>query len=735
MAKATKIHEESLSQLATNGIEENDLYSITDYPVGGLTQQQMLNALTVAQEGFYQINSVYMCVDTGVNYLQNHFYRFNGSSWVDVTPEFAGEIKTKTLAEMESEVIDEDTLYNIVDYPIGGITQQQMLDALEPEQLGFYQVGSVYLCTDTGNNYVQNHFYKFTYDALQDEYSWVDTHAGADIDDALSTISTNPVENRVVTNALNDKVSLTADEIIYGEKTFTETPKLGVSRLPAEFTEVEYIQTDGNQYVNTGANPSQARVLYDFEFTGGARQFIYGWYSSSSNMVYFPHKDSDGQLAIRYASTAQQFGVATNNYRYNVDATIYPGNIKIILNGSQIYSSSSSFTQTTRTLWLFCSNDSSDGAYLKSQVKLYSSKIYDGDTLVRDFIPCYTNQSVTNNGTTYTSGTIGLYDLVNNIFYVNNGTGTFTKGNDVLTQVDFAMITDVDTKVGLTGNETIAGIKTFESRPKLGQVRLPTEFTEVEYIQTDGNQYIGLGYNSTQAITNEVEIEFTNLSTRQTFLGVFNGQSIYPLEIFDNSGYKFDYRLSSNNRIYSSVVPQLNTKYKISTTINTTAQSMYINNSLVASSNESVTLNNSQNYYLFAVNTNVTPNPNYYCYCKLYSYKAYDSSNTLIRDFVPCYTNQSVTNNGVTYNANTIGLYDIVNNIFYVNSGTGDFLKGNDVLVGEEFAIVSEIPEIEANNQSATTATLTKLSIDGVNYAISGGGSGSTVTFRDWSST
>lgn len=54
-------------------------------------------------------------------------------------------------------------------------------------------------------------------------------------------------------------------------------------------------------------------------------------------------------------------------------------------------------------------------------MKLYSFKIYDNGTLIRDFIPCY---RVADNE-------VGLYDIVNNQFYTNQGTGSFTKGPDV----------------------------------------------------------------------------------------------------------------------------------------------------------------------------------------------------------------------------------------------------------------------------------------------------------------
>ncbi len=74
---------------------------------------------------------------------------------------------------------------------------------------------------------------------------------------------------------------------------------------------------------------------------------------------------------------------------------------------------------------------------------------------------------------------IGFYDLVNNNFKSNQGTGVFTKGTDVTQNTLFTIQQDlvdleqklqpqIDNKVSLTGNETIQGTKTFETRPLVG---------------------------------------------------------------------------------------------------------------------------------------------------------------------------------------------------------------------------------------------------------------------------
>ena len=55
-----------------------------------------------------------------------------------------------------------------------------------------------------------------------------------------------------------------------------------------------------------------------------------------------------------------------------------------------------------------------------SQIKIYSAKIYQNGSLVRDFIPCKN-----------AAGIIGLWDDVNSVFYQNAGSGVFTAGPEV----------------------------------------------------------------------------------------------------------------------------------------------------------------------------------------------------------------------------------------------------------------------------------------------------------------
>ena len=62
-----------------------------------------------------------------------------------------------------------------------------------------------------------------------------------------------------------------------------------------------------------------------------------------------------------------------------------------------------------------------DAYYNYASAKLYACKIWDNDVLVRDFIPCYRKSD----------NVIWVFDKVENKFYTNAWSGTFTKWNDV----------------------------------------------------------------------------------------------------------------------------------------------------------------------------------------------------------------------------------------------------------------------------------------------------------------
>ena len=101
------------------------------------------------------------------------------------------------------------------------------------------------------------------------------------------------------------------------------------------------------------------------------------------------------------------------NYRYF-------GYVKyLFINNTQLLNlttvATSSPSNNEYSIYLFRLN----GDYIQPiNAVLYSCKLYDGSTLIRDFIPAVR----------LSDGEAGLYDVVNDVFYTNAGTGKFTYG-------------------------------------------------------------------------------------------------------------------------------------------------------------------------------------------------------------------------------------------------------------------------------------------------------------------
>jgi hypothetical protein len=82
-----------------------------------------------------------------------------------------------------------------------------------------------------------------------------------------------------------------------------------------------------------------------------------------------------------------------------------------------------SFAQTTFSyaypIFIFAANSSGSASNF-SKYKLKRFKIWDSETLVRDFVPVKRNSD----------DVVGLYDVVNDTFYTNAGSGTFIAGKE-----------------------------------------------------------------------------------------------------------------------------------------------------------------------------------------------------------------------------------------------------------------------------------------------------------------
>lgn len=194
------------------------------------------------------------------------------------------------------------------------------------------------------------------------------------------------------------------------------------SRLPEGYTEVEYIQSSGTQYIDTNISDFPGlNVDCVIEFTEDNSQnmsvFVSSRRNSSTYLFFGFNVSADNQLNCLYATNRHVFGAIARNQKYHC---------KVRTNGREFsvnddkFLTSTAFTTSYNSMFIFATHNAySNSATEFSKMRLYGFDITrDADGgYIRQYIPCINP-----------SGIVGLYDLAENKFYNNLGTGTFIAG-------------------------------------------------------------------------------------------------------------------------------------------------------------------------------------------------------------------------------------------------------------------------------------------------------------------
>lgn len=194
-------------------------------------------------------------------------------------------------------------------------------------------------------------------------------------------------------------------------------------KLPSGYTELEYIQSSGTQYIDTGFKPTgNTRVVVDFLAYNQttAQQCIFGSRPGASGRFTLFTGYSTASLQVDY-NTAMSLAVQDVEIS-GLDLTkrvnISMSN-KLVIDGTTVSSTAIKSFTSTYDMYLFANNNIGV-VQLPSSLNLYSCAIYNDNTLVRNFVPCKNPK-----------GVVGLYDSVNSQFYQNAGSGTFIAGPEI----------------------------------------------------------------------------------------------------------------------------------------------------------------------------------------------------------------------------------------------------------------------------------------------------------------
>lgn len=204
------------------------------------------------------------------------------------------------------------------------------------------------------------------------------------------------------------------------------------------YKEVEYIESTGTQYIDTGYIPkTNTKLELTLSFSGeyspeGLNMYIF-FSTASMQDDFFGVNFGGGEGGQNslftwfdksfYAGGSIETLTISDDIRTNKN-TITVENGHISYGTAERTITSKSADQTTSMILFGFSNYEDDPIPISAlNMKVYRLKLYENNVLVREYVPCYRTSD----------NEVGLYEVVNNVFYPNNGTGTFNKGNDVET--------------------------------------------------------------------------------------------------------------------------------------------------------------------------------------------------------------------------------------------------------------------------------------------------------------
>ena len=382
-----------------------------------------------------------------------------------------------------------------------------------------------------------------------------------------------------------------------------------VADLPKGYRRLEYIRSNGTEYVNTGLVPTpNTKIAADVDFLSENTTFncVFGVGQTTSNqfVVYRNGSNMVGQI---YSTKTYTTSGVTNTGRHQVELS----NSRFSYGTYSVEVTSESFSYTY-PLFLFALN-SVGTATLHAHQRLYSCLAYENDTLIRLYTPVINE-----------NGEFGLYDAITGAFFGNDGTGMFTAGPVVL---------------------------------------LPDGFTELEYIQSSGAEYIDTLFVPNQDTRVVCDFQFLKTGAWQSIFGAWEY----------SGGYKNAFVAQANtSNVFVSYYGNNNVQLSAFGAITGDRRLVDKNKAVctvddVSVTNATATFTCPGSLYLFATNKgNATEDISS---AKVWSMQIYDNG-TLVRDYVPC-KNPS----------GACGLYDKVGRQFYGNAGTGSFTAGPEISV------------------------------------------------------
>ena len=201
--------------------------------------------------------------------------------------------------------------------------------------------------------------------------------------------------------------------------------------VPDGYTQLEYIELSGSQAIFLGDNlPSRAKVsakVMVYKTSGSYCIFSYLRNSINSRGAYISTYDGKWYMDI---NSTEYYSVSYSaNTLYEVSCDARTDTAKFYVDGVETYSTTPRENINTRITLGALGRDLTPIDYFNGRIYQAEYEDYSG-TIVKTLIPAKRNSD----------DVIGMYDIVNEVFYANAGTGIFTAGAEIPQTIDGFLI-------------------------------------------------------------------------------------------------------------------------------------------------------------------------------------------------------------------------------------------------------------------------------------------------------
>lgn len=195
------------------------------------------------------------------------------------------------------------------------------------------------------------------------------------------------------------------------------------------YIHIEYLESSGTQVIDTGINAKMnSKLICDVMKLGIAKENTYEYICGSANPYVYVFVSNTVPLN-NYTNHYNGFGNVQDKtfsfpawVRAKVEVNKDIAKVTYVENPECVRSveiNATSISENVDSHICLFGRNGQNGYERFSKVRIYEYLYYEGDTLLRHMYPAKRESD----------GELGMYDVVNNVFYTNAGTGTFIGGD------------------------------------------------------------------------------------------------------------------------------------------------------------------------------------------------------------------------------------------------------------------------------------------------------------------